>query len=127
MPKSGFEAPLPALILPWPPKVLSPNARAHWTRKSAAAKSYRMQCRILTLQQRLVAPEGRVMLQLEFCPPDRRRRDDDNCLASFKSGRDGVADALGIDDSRFVTTISMGEPWIKGGAVVVRIFGEVSA
>lgn len=126
MPKSGFDVPLPAFALPWPPKVLSPNARSHWRKKSAAAKSYRLQCRILTLQQRLVAPEGRVMLQLEFCPPDRRRRDDDNCLASFKNGRDGVADALGIDDARFVTTIRMGEP-CEGGAVLVRIYGEASA
>lgn len=29
------------LILPWPSKDLSPNGRAHWARKAAAAKSAR--------------------------------------------------------------------------------------
>lgn len=114
------------LTLPWPPKDLSPNARAHWRKKAKAAKSYRTTCRIMTKQARIVAPEGKVHLVLTFCPPDRRRRDDDNCLASMKSGRDGIADALGIDDSRFETTIRMGEPR-PGGAVLVWIGGEVTA
>ena len=112
--------------LPWPPKELNPNARTHWARKSKAAKAYRAACHVLTKQSGVVAPEGKVGLVLEFCPPDRRRRDDDNCLSSFKSGRDGMADALGIDDSRFVTTLSLGEP-VKGGVVRVRIYGEVAA
>ncbi|MEJ6656898.1 MAG: endodeoxyribonuclease RusA [Pseudomonas sp.] len=116
----------PVVELPWPSKELSPNARVHWAKKSKAAKIYRITCLALTLESGLRAPEGKVLLDVEFCPPDRRRRDDDNCLASFKSGRDGVADALRIDDSRFVTTIRMGEPK-KGGAVLVRIAGEVSA
>lgn len=116
----------PSVILPWPPKELSPNSRGHWARKSKAAKRYRMQCHLLTRQAGVVAPEGRVLLSLTFCPPDNRRRDDDNCVASMKSGRDGIADALGVDDSRFVTTIQMGEP-IKGGAVKVWIGGEVVA
>ena len=52
----------------------------------------------------LVAPEteGRLHLWIDFYPPDRRARDDDNMIASFKSGRDGIADALGIDDKRFI-------------------------
>lgn len=117
---------LPAIVLPWPPRALSPNARVHWAKKSKAARIYRIACMALTLESSMRAPEGRVLLSVEFCPPDRRRRDDDNCLASFKAGRDGIADALRIDDNRFVTTICMGEP-VKGGAVHVRIQGEVSA
>lgn len=112
--------------LPWPPKELNPNSRIHWSEKSKAAKKYRADCHLITKASGVVVPEGAVLLDITFCPPDRRRRDDDNCLASFKSGRDGVADALGIDDNRFVTTLRMGEP-VKGGAVVVRIQGEVSA
>lgn len=79
------------LMLPWPPKVLSPNARTHWATKSRAAKSYRNTCYLLCLQAALPVPKGRALLSLEFIPPDRRRRDDDNCIAAFKSGRDGVA------------------------------------
>ena len=107
--------------LPWPPKELSPNARVHWSKKSKAAKKYRAACHVLCLQAGVKAPVGRAFLALEFVPPDRRRRDDDNCLASFKSGRDGLADALGIDDSNFVTQIQMSTETIKGGAVRVRI------
>ena len=92
------------VTLPWPPKALSPNARVHWSVKSQAAKSYRRHCSDLCKLANVVKPEtdGRLHLWLEFFPPDRRHRDDDNMIASFKSGRDGIADALGIDDKRFV-------------------------
>jgi crossover junction endodeoxyribonuclease RusA len=113
------------LILPWPPKALSPNARTHWATKSRAAYT----CFLLCRQAGLQAPAGRALLSLEFIPPDRRRRDDDNCIAAFKSGRDGVAQALGIDDSRFVTQLQISPDTTKGGAVRVRIsdYIEVSA
>ena len=115
------------LMLPWPPKVLSPNARTHWATKSRAAKAYRSACFLLCRQAGLSAPTGRALLSLEFIPPDRRRRDDDNCIAAFKSGRDGVAQALGIDDSRFVTQLQISAETIKGGAVRVRISDYVEA
>jgi crossover junction endodeoxyribonuclease RusA len=109
------------LLLPWPPKILSPNARAHWATKSKAAKAYRSACFLLCTQAGIITPAARALLSLEFIPPDRRRRDDDNCVAAFKSGRDGVAQALGIDDSRFVTQLQISPETIKGGAVRVRI------
>lgn len=64
---------------------------------------------------------GTPLLVVEFVPPDRRRRDDDNLLAMFKAGRDGLADALGIDDNVFATQIRMSKETTKGGAVRVRI------
>lgn len=36
---------------------------------------------------------------LAFFYPDARRRDDDNAQASCKAYRDGIADALGVDDN----------------------------
>ncbi len=107
--------------LPWPPKELSPNARVHWAKKSSAAKRYRADCFALCKQAELKAPEGDILLIIDFFPPDARRRDDDNCLAMFKSGRDGLADALGIDDSRFVTQLRLSRNPVKGGLVRVRI------
>jgi crossover junction endodeoxyribonuclease RusA len=93
------------LHLPWPPKELSPNARVHWAKKSKAAKGYRLQCCLMTKAAKVVVPEteGRLHLWITFYPPDKRQRDDDNMIASFKSGRDGIADALGINDCRFIT------------------------
>lgn len=109
------------VLLPWPPKVLSPNARAHWRARAAAAKSYRMQCFIYAKRAALTAPAGQILLTLEFLPPNARRRDDDNLVGAFKSGRDGLADALGIDDSRFVTLIKLGQQVHAGGAVRVSL------
>ncbi|MNG13298.1 hypothetical protein D3C84_969700 [compost metagenome] len=57
---------------------------------------------------------------MTFCPPNRRAYDDDNLLARFKAGRDGIADGLGIDDKNFVTTLNIGDP-VPGGEVRVHI------
>jgi len=96
------------VILPWPPKDLSPNARAHWRAKAPVTAAYKRACWALAVEAGLRAPEDvdsdsqRLHLWLEFYPPDRRARDDDNMIASFKAGRDGLAQALGVDDKRFV-------------------------
>lgn len=109
------------VTLPWPPKQLSPNARTHWRAKAPITKAYRAECAWLCKAAKLTAPEtdGRIHLWIDFYAPDRRHRDDDNLVASFKSGRDGIADALGIDDKRFVC-----HPFVRdeiGGKVVVRL------
>lgn len=109
------------LELPWPPKELSPNARVHWAVKSKKAKAYRSACYLLAKQAGLVAPAGDLLLSLEFLPPDRRRRDDDNLLAAFKAGRDGLAEAMGIDDSRFATQIRLSDETRPGGCVRVAV------
>lgn len=93
------------VTLPWPPSELSPNARVHWAQRSRVAKKYREACYVLCKRANLVAPQSeRIVLMADFYPPDRRHRDDDNMIASFKSGRDGIADALGVDDNRFILT-----------------------
>ena len=90
------------VTLPWPPKGLSPNARTHWRKKAPIAKAYKQACWALTLEAGVVVPDSpKLALWLDFVPPDKRHRDDDNIIAAFKSGRDGVALALGIDDKRF--------------------------
>lgn len=108
------------VTLPWPLKALNPNARVHWSVKAKAAKEYRHACHMLARAARLQAPESEVIhLHLDFYPPTRRARDDDNVVAMFKSGRDGIADALGINDSRFRThAVLMTE---TGGKVKLRL------
>ena len=111
-------------MLPWPPADLSPNKRLHWARRAKAAKAYRESCYWLTVSAiadgLTVNWEGDIHLWLTFVPPDRRTRDDDNMIASFKSGRDGVAQALDVNDKRFRL-----HPWVsdqptKGGCVQAR-------
>ena len=88
-----------------------------------AIKGYRETCWALCLGRRAKLPaEGLIPMKITFHPPDRRPRDDDNMIASFKRGRDGMAHAFGVDDGRFRPTYHFAEP-IKGGQVVVRIAG----
>jgi len=109
------------LILPWPPSILSPNDRSHWAQKAKAKAKYRADCHWIALSHpKPVFTEGKINILLTFCPPDKRKRDDDNYISSFKSGRDGIADAWGIDDNRFRITVDTGDP-VKNGCVRVKL------
>lgn len=108
------------VTLPWPPKELSPNQRLHWSKKAKAAKAYRRACYVLTLEAGLrgVDWEGDIHLWVDYFPPDRRARDQDNMIAASKTLFDGIADALGVNDKRFRL-----HPYVKdqiGGYVKVR-------
>ena len=110
------------VTLPWPPSELSPNARTHWRKKAPITKAYKHACWTLCKEAAITAIpgyEGRLHLWITFYPPDRRHRDDDNMIAAFKAGRDGLALAIGVDDKRFVC-----HPFVSteiGGMVRVRI------
>lgn len=124
----------PVIDLEWPHKDLSPNSRKHWAVRSKLVKAYRWQCAVLVKQALVktglnsvpskarLAAGDRLCLQIDFYPPDRRHRDDDNVIASFKAGRDGLADALGIDDRYFTTNpkLHRDDP-IAGGLVRVKL------
>lgn len=109
------------LIFPWPPQALRPNARVHWSKKAMAARSYRHTGFILTKAAKLIMPEGKLRLVIEFAPPTRRHYDADNLLASCKALFDGIADAIGRNDRDFTYQFSKSHEPIKGGEVRVRI------
>jgi len=118
------------LMLLWPSRDLHPNARVHYHRKAKAAKAARQEGMVIALASgwhRFTLPEGRLHLWIDFYPPDKRRRDDDGLLASFKPYRDGIADALQIDDNRFVSHPYVKDEVRKGGEVRVRITGGPEA
>lgn len=107
--------------LPWPPSALSPNSRVHWSRKAKSAAKYRRDCTIISQGAGCRALAwGGLSVSVNFLPPDNRARDTDNMLASIKSGLDGIADATGVDDSRWNYRLERGAP-IKGGCVVVTV------
>lgn len=98
------------LTLPWPPKELSPNTRQHWRQLAAAKKKYRSLCADAALWQGAAPMEAQTLhVALTFFPPTRRAYDLDNLLARMKSGLDGLADVLGVDDSRWSLTIQKGD------------------
>lgn len=112
------------LVLSWPARELHPNDRPHWATKSKAAKAARAEGGYIALQagwKALQLPPGRLHLWIDFDPPDRRRRDGDGLLSSVKAHIDGIADELGINDSRFVFHPYVTETIHKGGRVRVRI------
>lgn len=94
--------------LPWPPLELNPNKRIHWATKARATKSYRHTCWVLAKSAignqpiELKRVDGRIEVSIQFYPPDHRHRDDDNMIGAFKSGRDGIAQALNVNDKLFL-------------------------
>lgn len=99
------------IVLPWPDPRVSPNAkrRKHWRTYQPAIKSDRFAAHMLTLDAmndagvsaRAFEGEDPIELAVTFFPPDRRHRDDDGMIGSFKHQRDGIADALHCNDRRF--------------------------
>ena len=108
------------IILPWPPKELSPNARLHWARLAKAKRTYREACAYTAREQGLERMSADALhLTLTFFPPSRRAFDLDGLLSRMKSGLDGLADVLGVDDSRWSLTIKKGDK--VGGFVRVEV------
>jgi crossover junction endodeoxyribonuclease RusA len=110
-----------SLTLPYPDRDLNPNSRIHWATKARVTKAARHEAGWAVRRLLKAKPDWqRASVSLTFCPPDERRRDLQNCIGSAKALIDGIADALGIDDSRFDVRYAFG-PVTKGGAVVVTI------
>lgn len=109
------------LTLPFPAKILWPNGRGHWAAKARSVASARRTAWALTLE----ASGGKwptiaAKLNWTIHPKTAHTIDDDAPPSALKSYRDGIADALGVDDKFFTATYAFAEP-IKGGLVRVSI------
>jgi hypothetical protein len=108
------------IILPWPPASLSGHAEGHWRAKAAETKKHRAWAHAATLAAKIAAPaEGDIGIRISFTPPDRRG-DRTNFANRVKPYLDGIADALGVNDSRFLPSYEFCEP-AKPGSVVVTV------
>lgn len=103
------------LTLPFPPAELFPNRKngKHWTSTNSAKVAAKNDAFYLTKQaaREWVEPEGNIPLSILFIMPTAHHRDADNMLAAFKAQQDGVALALGVDDSRFKPVLV---DWVQG-------------
>ena len=109
-----------SVTLAWPHRDAHPNSRGQWSKRAKANKMMRRSAYYLAKGACLSAPaDGGSSVRLTFFPPDKRRRDLDGCLSASKAYLDGIADALGADDSRFALSLHMAEQ--TGGLVVVDI------
>lgn len=109
--------------LPYPERTLSPNARPHHFKLYRAKKAAKNAAWAITKAARISIPAGDVpvMIGLVFHPPTKNLPDEDNAIASMKSALDGVALALGVDDSCFRLERPVIAAPVKGGKVVVTI------
>lgn len=110
------------VTLPWPPSSLSGHANGHWRGKSAVTKKHRVWAFNATKAAgAIVVPAaGDIAVHFRFVPPDRRG-DRTNFPNRLKPYIDGIAEALGVNDSRFLPSYTFGEPDKSAAGVVVTI------
>ena len=110
--------------LPFPPAALSGHNTGHWRAKSAIVAEHREWARRATLAAKPDVPEtGDIYISFTFYPPDKRG-DRLNYANRIKPYADGIADALKVNDRRFLPTYHFGEP--VNDARVVIIIGKAA-
>lgn len=115
------------VTLSWPDPALFPNRKGgqHWATYQRAKANARMEGYAATLQvvgRNKPALNDRTPVRIVFGLPNRRKRDWDGLSGSIKHHLDGIAQALGVDDSIFrpVTVDDTLDP-NKQGFVTVEI------
>lgn len=113
------------ITLPWPPASLSGHAKGHWRARSGPTAKHREWARLATLAELPAAPvAGDIRIHIRFVPPDRRG-DRTNFANRMKAYVDGVADAMGVNDARFLPSYEFAAPE-KPGRVEITVGSEVS-
>lgn len=119
-----------SIELPWPPKELLPN-KAHrryghfgYKRKAKIARTlaWGLTAQALGPLLRQYKADGDIVLRYQFQPPMRagKAADEDNVMAALKPYRDGIADALGVNDSRFRNERPVWLPKSGEGRVIIE-------
>jgi crossover junction endodeoxyribonuclease RusA len=117
------------VVFDWPDPRLFPNAKnriGHWGWRPVANKAREDACIVACSQmsikarQALIQGDDKIYGTVTFHQPDRRKRDDDGMIGAFKHARDGLADALQVDDYRFRFTYHFADEPVKGGRVEVQ-------
>lgn len=109
------------ITLPFPPASLSGHAKGGWHGKSAATKHQREWACYVTTEAGVTVPEfGDIPIHFHFVP-NSRRGDRVNFPIRIKAAVDGIADALGVNDSRFLPSYSFGDPSPRKPRVEVTI------
>lgn len=113
-----------AIDLPWPSRDLHPNARVHWSVKARATKKARADAAICTRAAGIRCNDPDIPQALKvtviFYPPNNHKHDLDGCLSALKPSLDGVADIIGVDDSKWSIALRK-EKVLKGGAVRLEL------
>jgi hypothetical protein len=108
------------ITLPFPPASLSGHNTGHWRSKSPVVAKHRTWAKLATIAAEIeVPPTGDIRVSVTFYPPDKRG-DRVNFPIRCKPIFDGIADALKVNDKRFLPSYHFGLP-TKGGSITVSI------
>lgn len=110
--------------LPWPDRALHPNARVHWAVKARATKTARRSAATIAWAQgwhRIAWPDGDLEVRIDAWPPNRRAHDRDGIQSALKPALDGVADIMGVNDSRFIPRLTRHDDVVPGGRILIEI------
>lgn len=98
------------IVLPFPPASLSGHHNEHWRKLQPVKAKHRRWASLAALEAKPSVPEtGDIAIRVRFVPPDRRG-DRTNYPNRCKPYFDGIADALGVNDRRFLPSYSFAEP-----------------
>jgi crossover junction endodeoxyribonuclease RusA len=122
--------------LPWPDMKLMPNkSKGRAWQSASKIRAEQRAAAVLCTQAALQTTGeksyiGNIPLSLLYLSPDKRHRDLDNLLAASKPIIDGLAQALGVDDSRFkpilVDSVHAGGEGALIAAVGIKIISGVN-
>lgn len=89
-------------------EIITPNSRAHWSKRAGCAQVWRTATRLLAREARIPQLE-RATIGLDHWPRDRRRRDPDRNSLVAKWCIDGLVDAgvLVDDDATHVAEVAL--------------------
>lgn len=111
--------------MPFPPASLSGHAKGGWRGKHEVTKSWRGWALLLarTAKWPPIPPTGDIPILVRFTPPNGRAGDRTNFGNRMKPIFDGIAQALKVNDSRFVPRYEYLPP-AKPGGIVVEILTD---
>jgi crossover junction endodeoxyribonuclease RusA len=104
------------IVMPFPPSSLSGHAKGHWRGKAAETRRWRDEAWGAALEagaRKAKLPDGDIALAVRFVPPDRRS-DRTNLPNRMKPIFDGIADALKVNDRRYLRTYEFAGPETPG-------------
>jgi crossover junction endodeoxyribonuclease RusA len=114
--------------IPIPPRILNPNETGHWGKKAKAKKQYRGDCTLLAKVHSWTCKPcihgGTIDLHIQWFPKTNHDYDEDNAIASLKAALDGIAEAWGVNDTRFHIARFEKMPKVKGGKVLISILEQ---
>lgn len=111
------------ITLPWPSAALTPHAKGNWRAKAGATKKARRLAHWLAIEAK-VKRNPNAVLRVTYHPPSLRG-DVHNVHGRMKAYIDGIADAMGCDDKRFLVFFPAEFAGVrKPGEVVIEVEEE---